>query len=311
MDAKKIARLLGVLALATAGVGQAQTPTVVGAWTRVLLRDSAGTTLQPPRAPAFVIFSATGYFSQTAIPAGRPKLNKELVAMTKGELLAQFRYVDAWRGTYTIVGTRLTRKTIADVDPSGEGNELVQVIRFVGDTLILTRVNPADKSEARFVRVRADQGPAEHREIEEREMRNKTLIGRFYAEVWDKANYDVADEVFADNYIRNDPRGGNPPGGARGQKLIAQSFRKACPDCVMQVERVLADGDFVVGHWKISGSQQPSGQKVEFVGVNIFRFQNEKVVEVWNHRDDLAYALQTGRVALVQPTPQSVPKPPQ
>ena len=154
MDANRIARLLGVLVLATASVARAQTPTVVGSWTRVSLRDSVGKAIQPPNAPAFVIFSANGYFSQTGMPAGRPKLNKELSAMTKEELLARLQYVDAWRGTYTIAGTRLTRKTVADIDPTGEGNELVQVMRFASDTLILTRVNPADKSEARFVRAR-------------------------------------------------------------------------------------------------------------------------------------------------------------
>ena len=154
MDANKITRALVLLVLASAGVARAQAPTVVGAWTRVSLRDSVGKTIQPPDAPAFVIFSATGFFSQSGIPAGRPKLKKELAAMTKHDLLARFQHVDAWRGTYAIAGTKLTRKTVADVDPTGEGNELVQVMRFAGDTLILTRVNSADKSEARFVRVR-------------------------------------------------------------------------------------------------------------------------------------------------------------
>ena len=154
MNASKIPRMLAVLTLASAGIARAQAPTVVGAWTRVSLRDSVGKSVQPPDAPAFVIFSANGFFSQSAIPAGRPKLNKELTALTKDELLARFQHVDAWRGTYAIAGTRLTRKTVADLDPDGEGTELVQVMRFGGDTLILTRPNPADKSEARFVRVR-------------------------------------------------------------------------------------------------------------------------------------------------------------
>ena len=151
--------------------------------------------------------------------------------------------------------------------------------------------------------VRADQagsiGPAE---------KNKALIARFYEEVWNKGNYDVTDEVFANDYVRHDPRGGNPPAGARGQKLIAQGFRKGCPDCVMTVARLLADGDFVVGQWTITGTQQPSGQKVDFVGVNIFRFKDGKVAEIWNHRDDLAFSLQTGRVTRVEAAPA---KPPQ
>jgi predicted SnoaL-like aldol condensation-catalyzing enzyme len=141
------------------------------------------------------------------------------------------------------------------------------------------------------------------------EEKNKALVRRFYEEVWNKGNYDMADELFADGYVRHDPRGGNPPPGARGQKLIAQGFRSDCPDCLMSVDMLLADGDYIVGRWTIRGTHKPSGKKVDFVGVNIFRFANGKVAEIWNHRDDLAFALQTGFVTMAQPTQQPAPKP--
>jgi len=35
---------------------------------------------------------------------------------------------------------------------------------------------------------------------------NKALVRRFYAEVWDKGNVQVAHEVFADDYRRHDLR---------------------------------------------------------------------------------------------------------
>ncbi|HET7712450.1 MAG TPA: ester cyclase [Thermoanaerobaculia bacterium] len=149
---------------------------------------------------------------------------------------------------------------------------------------------------------------ADRGEAPTEEEKNKALVARFYDEVWNKGNYDVADEVFAADYVRNDPRGGNPPGGPKGQKLIARAFRKGCPDCVMTVDRLLADGEFVVGQWKISGTDQASNQKIDFVGINIFRFKDGKVVEIWNHRDDLAYMQQTGRATLVRSAEQQAPK---
>ena len=155
MDAITLCRALVVLALATIAAPQSHAQSVVGAWTRILLKDSAGTTIQPPEPPAFVIFSANGFFSQSEIPSGRPKVNKGLAAMTRDELVSRFQRVGAWRGTYVLAGGKLTRKTVADLDPSSEGNELVQMVRFAGDTLILTRANTSvNKSEARFVRVR-------------------------------------------------------------------------------------------------------------------------------------------------------------
>jgi len=36
---------------------------------------------------------------------------------------------------------------------------------------------------------------------------NADVVRRFYEEVWVRGNLDVADEVFADDYIRHDSRG--------------------------------------------------------------------------------------------------------
>jgi hypothetical protein len=155
MRTTSITRVLVVLLLfASTKVAEAQGRKVTGAWRRIALFDSSGKSTQPPSAPAFVVFTSDGYFSQTAIPAGRPKNNKPVPSMTKEELVANFQNVDAWRGTYTVAGNKLTRKDVADVHTSDEGGTLVQVMRFHGDTLFLTRQNPANKAEGRFVRVR-------------------------------------------------------------------------------------------------------------------------------------------------------------
>jgi len=140
------------------------------------------------------------------------------------------------------------------------------------------------------------------------EEKNKVLVRRFYEEVWNKGNVDFADEVFADNYVRHDPRGGNPPAGAKGQKLIAQGFRKDCPDCQFIVDFMLAEGHKVAARWTIRGTHVPSGKKIDFVGVNIFRFADGKVVEIWNHRDDLGFGQQTGRVTMAPTAQQNPPK---
>lgn len=155
MNGHTHARVLAIATLMAVGAARSEAQSVVGAWTRISLKDSAGNQTQPPEPTAFVIFSGNGHFSQTEIPVGRPKLNKQLAAMTKDELLARFQDVVAWRGTYVVAGTTLTRKTVAHLNPNQEGNEHVQVIRFAGDTLVLTRVNASvNKAEARFVRVR-------------------------------------------------------------------------------------------------------------------------------------------------------------
>jgi steroid delta-isomerase-like uncharacterized protein len=130
---------------------------------------------------------------------------------------------------------------------------------------------------------------------------NKALVRRFYEEVWDKGNLDVCDEVFAHDYVRHDPRATEALPGPEGQKRIAADFRRAFPDLHFQVDILLAEDAYVVGRWTASGTHrgswgtlEPLGRRATFSAVNVFRFENGKVAEIWNHRDDLGLSEQIG-----------------
>ena len=123
---------------------------------------------------------------------------------------------------------------------------------------------------------------------------NKALVRRFYEEAWGKGDLDVIDDVFADDYVRHDLRPGVPPPGPEGMKRITADFRAAFPDLWFEVDILLGEDDFVVARWTASGTHtgpwgdvSPTGRTATFSGVNIFRFVDGKVVEIWNHRDDL------------------------
>lgn len=131
---------------------------------------------------------------------------------------------------------------------------------------------------------------------------NKALVRRFYDEVWAGGDVAFAHEVFADDYVRHDLRPTEAAPGPAGQAAIAEQFRRAFPDLRWQVDLVLGDGDLVAARWTASGTHSgpwgdvtPTGRSVTFSGVNIFRFGGDgKVVEIWNHRDDLGLLQQLG-----------------
>jgi predicted ester cyclase len=134
---------------------------------------------------------------------------------------------------------------------------------------------------------------------------NKELIRRFYDEVWDRGNLDVCDEVFAPDYVRHDLRSTEAAPGPKGQKDIAADFRAAFPDLRFVVDLLVAEGDYVVGRWTATGTHSapwgavdPTGRSVRFSGANIFRFENDEVAELWNHRDDLGLREQLGGVPI-------------
>jgi steroid delta-isomerase-like uncharacterized protein len=142
--------------------------------------------------------------------------------------------------------------------------------------------------------------------------RNKATVRRFYEEVWARGNLDVADEVFAGDYVRHDFRPGDPVPGPEGQKRIAADFRAAFPDLEFGIDFLLAEGDMVAGRWTARGTHSgawagvpATGRRMEFSAINVFRFQDGRVVEIWNHRDDLGLMQQIGGPVYAGAAPSS------
>jgi predicted ester cyclase len=108
--------------------------------------------------------------------------------------------------------------------------------------------------------------------------------------------------VFAEDSLRHDLRPSRAASGPAGQAQIAHAFRTAFPDLQWRVDLVLAEGDLVAARWTASGTQSgawagvaPTGRRAEFSGVNFFRFgEAGRVIEIWNHRDDLGLQEQLG-----------------
>ncbi len=135
---------------------------------------------------------------------------------------------------------------------------------------------------------------------------NKALIHRFYEEVWNRGNVEFAHQVFAENYLRHDLRPTQALPGPGGQVKVATDFRQAFPDIHYQIDLAIAEDDMVWVRWTATGTMtgawanvQPTGKTVTFSGVNIFRLKAGKVVEIWNHRDDLGMAQQLGAPVFV------------
>jgi steroid delta-isomerase-like uncharacterized protein len=145
---------------------------------------------------------------------------------------------------------------------------------------------------------------------------NKTLVRRFYDEVWNLGNTDFADQVFAEDYIRHDLRPTEALPGPAGQKKIADDFRRAFPDLKVAVDLIVAEDEFVVGRWTASGTQlgpwgalEPTRRRATFSAVNIFRFEDGKVAEIWNHRDDLGLMEQVGAPVYAGAAAETASKP--
>src|SRR5688572_9693 len=126
-------------------------------------------------------------------------------------------------------------------------------------------------------------------EIEEQ---NKALARRFYEQVWFSRNMSAVDELFAPTYIAHDIGDRkNSMENAEEQKKIAEFFWQR-GTMTGSIDYQIAEGDLVATRWQ--WHFRPDVWWMKILGgreqvpiINVFRFRDGKIVEIWNHRHDI------------------------
>ncbi len=138
---------------------------------------------------------------------------------------------------------------------------------------------------------------------------NKTLVRRGFEELVNTGNMALVDEHVAPNFVRHDLGGGPDIVGPEGVKLFVGALRAAFPDIEMTVEDIIGEGDKVVvrytaraTHSGVFQSIAPTGRKVTWAGINIYREKDGKVVETWQLADAMGLMQQLGVVPQVGQT---------
>ncbi|MGF6781307.1 ester cyclase [Paraburkholderia sp. GAS334] len=115
----------------------------------------------------------------------------------------------------------------------------------------------------------------------------KAVVRRNTEEVQGGGNFDVFEELFANDFVDHTPQPNCTPDkdGARG---LYHALRAAFPDFHADIHWQVADGDLVTTYKTYHGTHEgtflgvpPTGRKIHFETVDAMRVRNGKIAEHW------------------------------
>src|ERR1700716_2503470 len=121
---------------------------------------------------------------------------------------------------------------------------------------------------------------------------NKSLIRRWFEEVWNKGRADAISEMMAADGIAHglSEDASQPLRGPAGFLPFHAQFREAFPNIEVIVEDSIAEGDRVAARCSVRGEHagdslgfKATGAQAEFDGITIVRIKDGKIIEAWNN----------------------------
>jgi len=115
----------------------------------------------------------------------------------------------------------------------------------------------------------------------------KAVIRRNTEEVQGGGNFELFDELFADDFLDHTPQPGRTPDKA-GARELYKVLRDAFPDFHAMIHWQAADGDLVTTYKTYHGTHKgeffgiaPTGREIHFETVDAMRVRDGKITEHW------------------------------
>ena len=116
---------------------------------------------------------------------------------------------------------------------------------------------------------------------------HKDLVRRYYEELWNRWDFALADELVAEGVAFQGSLGQTVQ-GREGFKEYMRAVRQAFPDFHNRVEELVAEADRVAARLTYTGTHAgelfgiaPTGRRVSYAGVAVFRIVSGQIAEGW------------------------------
>lgn len=114
---------------------------------------------------------------------------------------------------------------------------------------------------------------------------NKELVRR-WVHAWNtNTNFEVIEDIFAQDWVDRNPIPGGPQ-GIEGAGYFVTAFRAAFSDIRLDIDLLLGEADHVMFRWIANAVHtgpfmgvEPTGKQVKFSGITVHRVANGRFAE--------------------------------
>jgi predicted ester cyclase len=136
------------------------------------------------------------------------------------------------------------------------------------------------------------------------ELEKNKAIARRFSQVWGTGDLKIVDELASPELTVRFPVFPDVIKGIAAFKETLTRLRSAFGNADIQIEEEIAEGDKVVLRWSFSGTHQaeftpgirPTGKRLKWTGISIYRIVDGKVVEERGEEDYLGILRQLGLI---------------
>lgn len=115
----------------------------------------------------------------------------------------------------------------------------------------------------------------------------KAVVRRNTEEVQSRGNFDIFEELFADDFVDHTPQPNTTP-DKDGVRRLYHTLRAAFPDFHAEIHWQAVDGETVTTYKTYHGTHQgtflgvaPTGRRIHFETVDAMRVHDGKITEHW------------------------------
>lgn len=128
----------------------------------------------------------------------------------------------------------------------------------------------------------------------------KAAVDSIFHRGWNRGEVDVFSSTIADSVLFH--YAGSPRRMGRDEMgAIVLRWREAFPDLRMEIDELIVEDDLAAARITLSGTHEgpwagaaPTGRRVQMALMMMFRFEDGKLVELWESDDQLGFRRQLG-----------------